>query len=97
MWDYAAVFPVRDPAAAPTLGEGNTPLVRIEALNAELGLPNLWLKVEAFSPTGSFKDRYHRVSLAVARALGYPRALVSTAGNHGTSCSAYAARGGIEY
>jgi threonine synthase len=95
VWDYAALLPVREAAAPPTLGEGNTPLVRIEALNRELGLPNLYLKLESVNPTGSFKDRYHTVSLAVARAMGYPRALVTTAGNHGTACSAYASRAGI--
>src|SRR5439155_23983879 len=95
VWDYAALLPVRDAAAPPTLGEGNTPLVRIEALNRELGLPNLYLKLESVNPTGSFKDRYHTVSLAVARDLGLRRALVTTAGNHGTACSAMAARAGI--
>jgi threonine synthase len=95
VWEYAALLPVRDAAAAPTLGEGNTPLLRVEALNRELGLPNLWLKLEGVNPTGAFKDRFHTVSLAVARELGFRRALVATAGNHGTSCAAYAARAGI--
>jgi threonine synthase len=62
----------------------------------ELGLPNLWLKLESVNPTGSFKDRYHTVSLAVATDLGFSRALVTTAGNHGTACAAYAARTGIQ-
>jgi threonine synthase len=95
VWDYAALLPVRNAAAVPTLGEGNTPLVRIEALNRALGLPDLWLKLESVNPTGAFKDRFHTVSLAVARELGFTRALVATAGNHGTSCAAYAARAGI--
>jgi threonine synthase len=95
VWDYAALLPVRFPGDAPTLGEGNTPLVRIERLNRELGLPNLHLKLEAVNPTGAFKDRFHTVSLAVARELGFARALVTTAGNHGTSCAAYAARAGL--
>jgi threonine synthase len=95
VWDYAALLPVHAPEDAPNLGEGNTPLVRIPALNRQLGLPNLYLKLEAVNPTGSFKDRFHTVSLAVARELGYTRALVTTAGNHGTSCAAYGARAGI--
>jgi len=95
VWEYAALLPVRDAADVPALGEGNTPLVRVEALNRELGLPNLWLKLEGVNPTGAFKDRFHTVSLAVARELGFRRALVVTAGNHGTSCAAYAARAGI--
>src|SRR5262245_2995526 len=59
VWDYAPLLPAHDPAQARTLGEGNTPLVRIEALNRELGLPNLTLKLESVNPTGSFKDRLH--------------------------------------
>src|SRR5262245_64258653 len=85
VWDYASLLPARNPRGAPTLGEGNTPLVRINGLNRELGLPNLYLKLEALNPTGSFKDRFHTVSLAVARELGYARALVATTGNHGTA------------
>jgi threonine synthase len=95
VWDYAPLLPARDSAAAPTLGEGGTPLVRIPELNRDLGFPDLWLKLESVNPTGAFKDRFHTVSLAVARELGYRRALVCTAGNHGTSCAAYAARAGI--
>jgi threonine synthase len=95
VWDYAALLPVRDIQGVPTLGEGNAPLVRLEGLNRELGLPDLWLKLEGINPTGAFKDRFHTVSLAVARELGFRRALVSTAGNHGTSCAAYAARAGL--
>jgi threonine synthase len=95
VWDYAPLLPVREPDAAPTLGEGHTPLVRIDDLNRELGLPHLYLKLEAVNPTGAFKDRFHTVALAVARELGYPRAVVATAGNHGTACAAYAARAGI--
>lgn len=52
VWDYAPLLPVRDPAAAPSLGEGSTPLVRIDALTQELGLPNLYLKLEVVNPTG---------------------------------------------
>src|SRR4029079_17169793 len=33
VWEYAALLPVRDAADVPALGEGNTPLLRVEALN----------------------------------------------------------------
>ncbi len=95
VWDYAPLLPVRNAGASPTLGEGRTPLVRIEALNRELGLPNLYLKLDFVNPTGAFKDRYHTVSMAVARELGFRRALLTTAGNHGVSCAAYASRAGL--
>jgi len=69
VWDYAPLLPVHDPARVLTLGEGRTPLVQIEALNRELGLPNLFLKLESVNPTASFKDRLHTVSMAVAREM----------------------------
>lgn len=95
LWDYAPLLPVQNPAAVSTLGEGNTPLVRLERLNQELGLPNLWLKLEFVNPTGSFKDRFHAVAMAAARELGYTRAVIVTTGNHGVACAAYAANAGI--
>jgi threonine synthase len=95
VWDYAPLLPVRDPSRAQTLGEGLTPLVRIETLNRELGLPNLWLKLECVNPTASFKDRLHTVSMTVARELGFARAAITTTGNSGVACAAYAARNGV--
>ena len=49
---------------------------------------------DAESP-GSFKDRLHAVSLTMARALGFRKAVASTTGNHGTALAAYAARAGM--
>lgn len=96
VWDYAPLLPVRDPAHIRTLGEGNTPLVRVDALNRELGLPHLYLKLETVNPTGSFKDRLHTVNMAAALELvSSPRAVITTTGNSGVACAAYAARAGI--
>ncbi len=95
VWNYAALLPVRRPEEAPTLGEGNTPMLRLRGLNRELGLPNLHLKLETVNPTAAFKDRFHTVGIAVARELGYRRVVAVTAGNHGTSCAAYAAVAGM--
>jgi threonine synthase len=95
LWDYAKLLPVRRPVEAQTLGEGNTPLLRIDGLNREIGLPNLFLKVETVNPTGAFKDRLHAVSMAVARELDFDRAVISTTGNSGTAAAAYAAINGI--
>lgn len=96
LWEYASLLPVRDPLHAPTLGEGGTPLLRIDVLNAELGLPNLYLKVETVNPTGSFKDRLHAVGIGVAREFGYARAAIVTTGNSGVACAAMCARAGID-
>jgi threonine synthase len=94
VWDYDALLPL-DRAAAVSLGEGGTPLLRLPALNVEIGLPDLYLKVETGNPTGSFKDRFQTVSMSVARSLGYPRAAIVTTGNAGSAAAAYAAAAGI--
>lgn len=95
LWDYEPLLPVAR-ATSPSLGEGNTPLLRIDALNDQLGIPNLYLKLETVNPTGSFKDRLHAVSIGMARAFGYDRAVIITTGNSGVACAAMAARAGIK-
>src|SRR5688572_3104600 len=54
---YRRFLPVTDSTPALTLGEGFTPLVRLTNIGRELGLQNLYAKVEGQNPTGSFKDR----------------------------------------
>ncbi len=41
------------------MGEGETPLVRSQRLEASLGCGPLYFKLESCNPTGSFKDRGH--------------------------------------
>jgi threonine synthase len=78
-----------------TLGEGGTPLLHAVRLGAELGLDDLYLKVEGSNPTGSFKDR--GMVLAVNRALtSGARAIVcASTGNTAASAAAYAAAAGL--
>src|SRR5205823_983142 len=54
---YFSHLPLRNPAMLCTLGEGNTPLVRSERLGPELGIPELYFKLESTNPSGSYKDR----------------------------------------
>ncbi len=95
LWRYAEMLPVRDPAYQLTLGEGFTPLLRLERLGAELGLANLYAKDESANPTASFKAR--GLCLAVARAaeLGVEALAIPSAGNAGSALAAYAARAGL--
>lgn len=79
----------RDPL---TLGEGDTPLLRVDRLEHDLGFRSLWVKDEGTNPTGSFKARglsaaLHRATLAGASAFTLP-----TAGNAGVAAAAYGAR-----
>src|SRR6185503_15178961 len=50
--------------------EGNTPLVRREAVAQWAGVDELWLKHEGHNPTGSFKDRGMTVGVTQAKRLG---------------------------
>src|SRR5450759_1105252 len=95
LWRYAEMLPVKDPAYRITLGEGFTPLLRLERLGAALGLSQLYAKDEGLSPTASFKAR--GLCLAVARAaeLGARALAIPTAGNAGSAMAAYAARAGL--
>ena len=78
-----------------SLGEGATPLIHARRLGAEIGLDQLYLKVEGANPTGSFKDR--GMVLAVNRAVGEgARAVVcASTGNTSASAAAYAAAAGL--
>jgi threonine synthase len=93
---YREFLPV-GPATPPlTLGEGATPLVRLSRLGAELGLPNLYAKVEGANPTGSFKDRGMVVAVARAVERGAQAVICASTGNTSASAAAYAAAAGIE-
>ncbi len=93
IWRWSELLPVRSPAFRLTLGEGDTPLLKAEALGEQLGLGQLYIKDESNNPTGSFKAR--GLALAVSRAmeLGIRDFVIPTAGNAGSALAAYAARG----
>lgn len=78
-----------------TLGEGNTPLLRVPALCDLTGIQNLYLKMEAQNPSGAHKDRFHAVTTAVAAATGKRGMIAFSTGNHGLSMTAYAAAHGL--
>jgi threonine synthase len=79
-----------------TLGEGNTPLLRVDDLCELTGCRHLYLKMEAQNPSGAHKDRFHAVVTGVAAALGMRGVLSFSTGNHGLAMSAYAAAHGLE-
>ena len=91
---YAAVLPVAAEHAV-SLGEGATPLVRLERLGKRLGLPRLFAKDESRNPTWSYKDRLCSVAVSHAVATGARVITISSTGNHGASTAAYAARAGL--
>ncbi len=96
LWRWAELLPIDDLAQRVDLGEGGTPLLRIDRLAAQLGFTELWLKDEGRNPTGSFKARGMATAVTRARALGVQEFVVPTAGNAGGAASAYAARAGLK-
>ncbi|MCI0345195.1 MAG: threonine synthase [Chloroflexi bacterium] len=93
---YRAFLPVSESTPDISLGEGGTPLVQLKGLGQELGLSNLYAKLEGLNPTGSFKDR--GMVLAVAKAIeGGAEALIcASTGNTSASAAAYGAAAGLE-
>ncbi|HLZ45549.1 MAG TPA: threonine synthase [Gemmatimonadales bacterium] len=96
MWRYDGWLPLRDGERPVTLGEGGTPLLRVERIAARHGFDHLWVKDEGTNPTGSFKAR--GLAAAVTRAVfaGAKQFVVPTAGNAGVALAAYATRAGAE-
>jgi threonine synthase len=92
MWRWFELLPVTDHENIITLGEGDTPLLRLKHFGQELGLPTLFLKDEALNPTGSFKARGISVAVSKAKELGISKVVMPSAGNAGGALAAYAAR-----
>ena len=66
MWRWHELLPIRDSGNVITLGEGDTPLLKLNNIGREIGISNLYIKDESFNPTGSFKAR--GLSCAVSKA-----------------------------
>ena len=96
LWRYRELLPVRHAADIVSLGEAATPIIRLNATGARLGLRELLVKDEGRLPTGSFKARGLTMAVSMAKALGVRRIAMPTNGNAGAALAAYAARAGIE-
>ncbi|MCY3883253.1 MAG: threonine synthase [Chloroflexi bacterium] len=93
---WAEILPLTPKTPHITLGEGDTPLVRSVAIERELGVDELWFKLESSNPTGSFKDRGMVVAVAKAMERGAGSVLCASTGNTSASAAAYAARCGLQ-
>ena len=93
---YRDRLPVHDDTRIISLGEGNTPLIRLSNIPDSLGKDvDIYIKYEGLNPTGSFKDR--GMTMAVTRAVeeGSRAIICASTGNTSASAAAYAARAGI--
>ena len=96
VWRYVAALPFSSGTAPVSLGEGGTPLVRLESTGRSLNLGNLYAKNDGQNPTGSFKDRGMAVAVTRAKELDAEALVCASTGNTAASLAAYAAKAGIK-
>ncbi|PZA00588.1 threonine synthase [Gammaproteobacteria bacterium 2W06] len=94
---YGDRLPLTPGARPISLGEGNTPLIRLENLPVARDRDiELYVKYEGLNPTASFKDRGMTVAVTQAVAEGSEAIICASTGNTSASAAAYAARAGIK-
>ena len=93
---YRDRLPVHDDTRIISLGEGNTPLIRLNNIPATLGKDvDIYIKYEGLNPTGSFKDRGMTMAVTKAVEEGSKAIICASTGNTSAAAAAYAARAGI--
>ena len=95
MWRFWDVLPVDSPEQAVSLGEGLTPLLRCRRRGPFEPFTHLFIKDEAFNPTGSFKARGMSAAITRAAALGVNTVALPSAGNAAGAAAYYAAQAGM--
>lgn len=96
IWRYTSLLPILNSNNIVTLGEGLTPITKIEKLGALINQELLFLKDETNNPTGSFKARGISVAVSKLKELGIKRCIIPTAGNAGGALAAYCAKADID-
>jgi threonine synthase len=93
---YRQYLPVTDSTPIVTLHEGNTPLIPVPAIAAEIGRQvQVYVKYDGLNPTGSFKDRGMTMAITKAKEAGAQAVICASTGNTSAAAAAYARRGGM--
>jgi threonine synthase len=93
---YRDRLPVNDDTRLISLGEGNTPLIKLNNIPKLLGKDvDIYVKYEGLNPTGSFKDRGMTMAVTKAVEEGSKAIICASTGNTSAAAAAYAARAGI--
>jgi threonine synthase len=95
LFKYKNLLPVSQKTPMFTMGEGDTPLVKVDVLARKVGCRELYFKLEGCNPTGSFKDRGMVVAIAKAMEDGSKAIICASTGNTSASAAAYAAYSGL--
>ena len=94
---YRDYLPISDDTRIISLGEGNTPLIRLKNIPRLLGKDvDIYIKYEGLNPTGSFKDRGMTMAVTKAVEEGSKAVICASTGNTSAAAAAYAARAGIK-
>ena len=90
---YREFLPITDKTPIITLLEGNTPLVRANNIQHDIGIDaEIYFKHEGLNPTGSFKDRGMCMAVSKAAEEGSKIIMCASTGNTSASAAAFAAR-----
>ncbi|HAY41982.1 MAG TPA: threonine synthase [Gammaproteobacteria bacterium] len=95
--NYKDRLPVSESTRIISLGEGNTPLIRLDNIPREIEKAvDIYIKYEGLNPTGSFKDRGMTMAVTKAVESGSKAIICASTGNTSAAAAAYAARAGIK-
>jgi threonine synthase len=93
---YRPYLPVTEKTPVVTLLEGNTPLIPVPSIAAEIGRQvQVWVKYDGLNPTGSFKDRGMTMAVTKAKEAGAEVVICASTGNTSAAAAAYARRAGM--
>lgn len=95
------VCPRVDDANIVSLGEGATPLLRVETFGRRIGVPDVHVKLCGNSHTGSFKDLGLTVLVSMVKQMraegkDVPAVACASTGDTSAAVAAYCARAGIQ-
>lgn len=93
---YSNRLPVSEKTPRISLSEGNTPLIELTNIPADIGSSvKLYVKFEGLNPTGSFKDRGMTMAISKAAEAGAKAVVCASTGNTSAAAAAYAAKAGM--
>jgi threonine synthase len=95
LYRYKQYLPITRRTPMFTMGEGDTPLVKVDTLAQMVGCRELYFKLEGCNPSGSFKDRGMVMAIAKAMEEGNKAVMCASTGNTSASAAAYAAYNGL--
>lgn len=94
---YREYLPVSETTPIVTLHEGNTPLIPVPTIAAQIGRGvKVFVKYDGLNPTGSFKDRGMTMAITKAKEAGAKAVICASTGNTSAAAAAYAVRGGMK-